>query len=222
MKLFRVLLADDHRLLLDAFTQLFEGYDEYDIVGTALDGRQLIAQALRLKPDIVIADVAMPLLNGLDALEQIKKVLPRTAFIILTASEDSDLARRALEAGALGYLLKSGAAEQLFEAIRAVREGRRYVSPPMAQMLEDTSPIGHTNSPGPRRLTARQREVLQLLAEGRSMKQAAALLGMSPRTVAFHKYRVMDQFKLKSTADLVQLAIRERLISHLPIPTLPS
>lgn len=215
MKLFRVLLADDHRLLLDAFTQLFEGYDEYDIVGTALDGRQLIAQALRLKPDIVIADVAMPLLNGLDALERLKQRLPHTAFIILTASEDPDLARRALEAGAMGYLLKSEASTRLFEALRAVRQGRRYMCPAMASVLEDIPRTGRSPLSGRRPLTPRQREVLQLLAEGRSMKEVAATLGMTPRTVAFHKYRVMDQFRLKSTADLVQFAMRERLISAL-------
>lgn len=215
MKLFRVLLADDHRLLLDAFTQLFEVYDEYDIVGTALDGRQLIAQALRLKPDIVIADVAMPLLNGLDALERLKQRLPHTAFIILTASEDPDLARRALEAGAMGYLLKSEASTRLFEALRAVRQGRRYMCPAMASVLEDIPRTGRSPLSGRRPLTPRQREVLQLLAEGRSMKEVAATLGMTPRTVAFHKYRVMDQFRLKSTADLVQFAMRERLISAL-------
>ena len=215
MKLFRVLLADDHRLLLDAFTRLFEAEDEYEIVGTALDGRELVAQALRLKPDIVIADVAMPLLNGLDAMEHLKKLLPQIGFIILTASEDPDLARRALEAGAMGYLLKSEAALRLFQALRTVRQGRRYLCPAMAPALEDVPKIGRSRESVRRPLTLRQREVLQLLAEGRSMKEVAVTLGMTPRTVAFHKYRVMDQFQLKSTADLVQLAIRERLISTL-------
>ena len=215
MKLFRVLLADDHRLLLDAFTRLFEAEDEYEIVGTALDGRELVAQALRLKPDIVIADVAMPLLNGLDAMEHLKKLLPQIGFIILTASEDPDLARRALEAGAMGYLLKSEASLRLFQALRAVRQGRRYMCPAMAPALEDVPKIGRSRESVRRPLTLRQREVLQLLAEGRSMKEVAVTLGMTPRTVAFHKYRVMDQFQLKSTADLVQLAIRERLISTL-------
>ena len=215
MKLFRVLLADDHRLLLDAFTRLFEAEDEYEIVGTALDGRELVAQALRLKPDIVIADVAMPLLNGLDAMEHLKKLLPQIGFIILTASEDPDLARRALEAGAMGYLLKSEASLRLFQALRTVRQGRRYMCPAMAPALEDVPKIGRSRESVRRPLTLRQREVLQLLAEGRSMKEVAVTLGMTPRTVAFHKYRVMDQFQLKSTADLVQLAIRERLISTL-------
>ena len=215
MKLFRVLPADDHRLLLDAFTRLFEAEDEYEIVGTALDGRELVAQALRLKPDIVIADVAMPLLNGLDAMEHLKKLLPQIGFIILTASEDPDLARRALEAGAMGYLLKSEASLRLFQALRTVRQGRRYLCPAMAPALEDVPKIGRSRESVRRPLTLRQREVLQLLAEGRSMKEVAVTLGMTPRTVAFHKYRVMDQFQLKSTADLVQLAIRERLISTL-------
>ena len=215
MKLFRVLLADDHRLLLDAFTRLFEAEDEYEIIGTALDGRELVTQALRLKPDIVIADVAMPLLNGLDAMEHLKKLLPQIGFIILTASEDPDLARRALEAGAMGYLLKSEASLRLFQALRTVRQGRRYLCPAMAPALEDVPKIGRSRESVRRPLTLRQREVLQLLAEGRSMKEVAVTLGMTPRTVAFHKYRVMDQFQLKSTADLVQLAIRERLISTL-------
>jgi DNA-binding NarL/FixJ family response regulator len=198
---------------LDAFARLLE--PEYEISGTALDGHELVAQALRLKPDIVIADVAMPLLNGLDALERVRKLLPQIAFIILTASEDPEVARRAIEVGAMGYLLKSEASRRLFEALRAVREGHRYISPAMAPAMEDLSRTGRSPEPFRRLLTPRQREVLQLLAEGRSMKEVAATLGMSPRTVAFHKYRVMDQFQLKSTADLVQFAIRERLISAL-------
>lgn len=210
MKLFRVLLADDHQLLLDAFARLLE--PEYEVVGRALDGRELVAQALRLKPDLVIADLAMPRLNGLDALERLKTFLPGSAVIILTASEDPDLARRAFAAGAMGYLLKSEAATRLFEALRVVREGHRYVCPAMAPALGDLLRIGRSRKATRRPLTPRQREVLQLLAEGHSMKEVAVTLGMTPRTVAFHKYRVMDQFELKSTADLVQLAIREHLI----------
>ncbi|MGE3155009.1 MAG: response regulator [Nitrospiraceae bacterium] len=213
MKLFRLLLADDHRLLLDAFVRLLADEEEYDVAGIALDGRDLVAQALRLKPDIVIADVAMPLLNGLDAMERIRKLLPHTAFLILTASEDIEMARRAIEIGAMGYLLKSEASRRLFEALRAVREGHRYICPALATMIEDIPKSAGAPASVRRLLTPRQREVLQLLAEGRSMKEVAVTLGLTPRTVAFHKYRVMEQFRLKSTADLVQFAIRQRLIS---------
>lgn len=213
MKLFRLLLADDHRLLLDAFVRLLADEEEYDVAGIALDGRDLVAQALRLKPDIVIADVAMPLLNGLDAMERIRKLLPHTAFLIFTASEDIEMARRAIEIGAMGYLLKSEASRRLFEALRAVREGHRYICPALATMIEDIPKSAGAPASVRRLLTPRQREVLQLLAEGRSMKEVAVTLGLTPRTVAFHKYRVMEQFRLKSTADLVQFAIRQRLIS---------
>jgi DNA-binding NarL/FixJ family response regulator len=212
MKLLRLLLADDHTLLLDAFKRLLEA--DYDVVGTASDGQELVTSAIRLKPDIIVADVAMPIQNGLDAVGRVRKFLPQTRIIILTAIEDPDLAERALSSGISGYLLKSSAAVELFDALRAVGAGRQYVTPSIAKMLEEASASGRKPRTSGRELSPRQRQVLQLLAEGRTMKEAAAALGLTPRTVAFHKYQVMNLFQLKSTADLVQLAINERLISN--------
>ena len=212
MKLLRLLLADDHTLLLDAFKRLLEA--DYDVVGTASDGQELVTSAIRLKPDIIVADVAMPIQNGLDAVGRVRKFLPQTRIIILTAIEDPDLAERALSSGVSGYLLKSSAAVELFDALRAVGAGRQYVTPSIAKMLEEAAASGRKHRASGRELSPRQRQVLQLLAEGRTMKEAAAALGLTPRTVAFHKYQVMNLFQLKSTADLVQLAINERLISN--------
>ncbi len=212
MKLLRLLLADDHTLLLDAFKRLLEA--DYDIVGTAIDGQELVTSAIRLKPDIIVADVAMPIQNGLDAVGRVRKLLPQTRIIILTAIEDPDLAERALSSGVSGYLLKSSAAVELFDALRAVGAGRQYVTPSIAKMVEEAATSGRKPRSSGRELSPRQRQVLQLLAEGNTMKEAAAALGLTPRTVAFHKYQVMNLFQLKSTADLVQLAINERLISN--------
>jgi DNA-binding NarL/FixJ family response regulator len=210
MKLVRLLLADDHVLLLDSLKQLLEA--EYTVIGTANDGGELIAAAIRLKPDVIISDIAMPVQNGLDAIGQVKRFLPQTRIIIMTALEDPDLARDALATGVSGYVLKSSAAVELFAALRAVCAGRRYLSPSLAAKFEDmTARDGKPVSPS-RQLSPRQRQVLQLLAEGRTMKQAATMLGLTARTIAFHKYQVMDTFHLKSTAELVQLAIKEKLI----------
>ena len=140
MKLLRLLLADDHTLLLDAFKRLLEA--EYDVVGTASDGQELVTSAVRLKPDVIIADVAMPIQNGLDAVRRVRKFLPQTRIIILTAIEDPDLAERALSSGVSGYLLKSSAAVELFDALRVVGAGRQYVTPSIAKMLEEAAASG--------------------------------------------------------------------------------
>jgi DNA-binding NarL/FixJ family response regulator len=210
MKLIRLLLADDHILLLDSLKHLLEA--EYTVVGTVSDGLELVAAAIRLKPDIILADIAMPAQNGLDAVGQVKKFLPQARIIIMTALEDPDVARRALTMGISGYLFKSSAAGELFEALRAVCAGRRYISSSLAIQLEDTKIRAGKDGPRKRHLSPRQRQVLQLLAEGRTMKEAAVTLGLTARTVAFHKYQVMDTFQLKSNAELVQLAINEKLI----------
>ena len=210
----RLLLADDHLLLLDAFKRLLE--ERYDVIGTAVNGLELVTSAIRLKPDIIIADVAMPLQNGLDAVKRVKRFLPHVRIIILTAIEDPDLAQRALSSGVSGYLLKSSAAAELFEALQAVCSGRLYVSGSIAKMLEDCSATGRKKQSPERTLSARQRQVLQLLAEGHTMKQAAAELGVTPRTIAFHKYHVMKLFRMNSNSQLVQLALTERLISNPP------
>jgi DNA-binding NarL/FixJ family response regulator len=204
----RVLLADDHTLLLEAFQKLLA--DDCDVVGTVSNGRALLSAAATLKPDVVILDVAMPLLNGIDATRQLKQDLPDIRIIVLTMNEDPDLAADAFRAGASGYLLKRSAASELITAIREVMKRRAYVTPLIAEGL-----VGSMLHPGDRssvHLTARQREIVQLVAEGRSMKEVASILDIAPRTVAFHKYRIMKQLNIKTTAELIQYAIRRHIV----------
>ena len=205
----RVLLADDHALLLGAFEKLLSG--EFDVVGQAADGRALVDAAERLKPDVIVLDIAMPLLNGLEAARQIKQKQKAVKLIFLTMTEDPDLASEAFRIGAAGYLLKRSAASELTTAIRQVMQGRSYVTPLITNDLIGT--LLHPEAHAPRRdLTPRQREVLQLLAEGHSMKEIAGLLSISPRTVAFHKYQMMVQLNVKTTAELVQYAVRHHIV----------
>lgn len=207
----RLLLADDHTLVLEAFKTMLEA--EYEIVGTAADGRALVDRALQLKPDLIVADLYMPLLNGLDAGRMILQHLPAVKLVILTMDQDPDLASWALRMGACGYLLKNSAGAELRQCLAAVRAGRRYLTAAVARgsisdlLLQSGSPAS------PEGLSEREREVLQLLAEGHSMKQVAAALEISPRTVQFHKYRIMERFHLKSTAALVQFAVHNRLLA---------
>src|SRR4051812_33799192 len=204
MKRPRVLLADDHRLLREAIAHLLE--PSCEVVGAVGDGRALLEAAQELRPDIVVLDIAMPLLNGLDAARQLKGLMPEVRLIFLTVSEDPDLAAEAFRAGASGYLLKNSAASELFKAIQEVSQGRSYVTPLATQGLVGTL----LREPGPARpagpLSARQREVLQLLAEGRTMKEIARILAITPRTVAFHKYRMMEELGIRTGAELVQYA----------------
>jgi DNA-binding NarL/FixJ family response regulator len=207
----RVLLADDHRLLREAFAQLLEPGCE--VVGAVADGRALLAAAAELRPDIVVLDIAMPLLNGLDAARQLKRSLPDIKLIFLTVSEDADLAAEAFQVGASGYLLKNSAASELFQAIREVAQGRSYVTPLatrglVANFLHKPEPAKKTAE-----LSSRQREVLQLLAEGHSMKEIARILKITPRTVAFHKYSIMEALGVKSSAQLVRFAIKQHVVS---------
>jgi DNA-binding NarL/FixJ family response regulator len=205
----RVLLADDHQLLLGALEKLLA--PECEIVGTASDGRSLVAEAQRLKPDVVVLDIAMPLLNGLDAGRQIKQLRADVKLIFVTMNEDSTLAVKAFRAGASAYLLKRSAAPELLLAVREVMAGRSYVTPLVAGGLV-RSLIDAADRITPHELTARQREVLQLLVEGHSMKQVAALLNVTPRTVAFHKYRMMEQLNIRSNAELIQFAIANHIV----------
>jgi DNA-binding NarL/FixJ family response regulator len=206
----RVLLADDHTLLLEAFEKLLE--HDFTVVGAVSDGRALLSAAAELKPDVIVLDIAMPLLNGLDAARQLKKTMPAIKLIFLTMNEDPNVAREAFRAGASGYLLKTSAASELSKAINAALCGRTYVTPHITQGMEESlirQPVDDRAAPP---LTPRQREVLQLLAEGRSMKEAAKILCVTPRTVAFHKYRMMEQLNLKNNADLIQYALRECIL----------
>lgn len=204
----RILMADDHLMLLEAFKALLE--PDFEVVGTVTDGRTLLEEFARLHPDVVLLDVAMPLLNGLDAGRQLKAQRRSVKLIYLTMNPDPDLAGEALRLGASGYVLKSSAAQELRQAIVEALRGRSYITPLITRdvvgsLLEHRSP-GYE-------LTARQREVLQLLAEGKSMKEVAAILDLTPRTVAFHKYRMMEQLRLKTSAELVKFAVRAGVVA---------
>jgi DNA-binding NarL/FixJ family response regulator len=205
----RILLADDHTLMVDALKHLLE--TEFDVVGTARDGRQLLKAAEQLLPELVVVDIAMPLLNGLDAAEQLKALHPDIKIIILTQNRDPQIAVEAFRRRASGYLLKDSAASELIAAIRMVLKGGRYTSP--ALRPEDDDDALPAAELATRPLTLREREVLQLLAEGKSMKEVGAILDISPRTVEFHKYRIMQLVGAKTGAELVQYAIKHGLIS---------
>jgi DNA-binding NarL/FixJ family response regulator len=206
----RILLADDHTLVVEGFRKLLE--TEFEIVGVASDGRALLAAALQEKPDVIILDIGMPFLSGIDAGRELKRLVPRTRLIVLTMNEDPDIAREALRQWASAYLVKKSAGTELTRAVREVLKGRSYVTPRLAQRLMDEfvrdPRVGRTKE-----LTPRQREVLHLLAEGRTMKETADLLHLTPRTIAFHKYRIMEEFGLKTNSDLVRFAVREHIVS---------
>jgi DNA-binding NarL/FixJ family response regulator len=209
-KLPRVILADDHTILVEAFRKLLEPACE--VVATVADGHALVEAALRFKPDVIVLDIAMPLLNGLDAGRQVKELVPGVKLIFLTMNEDPDLAVEAIRMGASGYLLKKSAASELFKAIQTALRGKSYVTPQIARGMETSfirDPEGNKHNPT---LTPRQRQVVQLLAEGKSMKEAADVLKVATRTIAFHKYRIMEDLKLKTTADLIQFAMKNHIV----------
>jgi DNA-binding NarL/FixJ family response regulator len=211
MKRSRVLLADDHQMLLDALKELLE--PTYEVVGLATDGRAVLKAAEKLRPDIIVLDIAMPQLNGLDAGRQLKQSMPSVKLIYMTMNEDPYLVGEAFRAGASAYLLKQAAGLELNRAIEAVLKGGSFVTPSVAKGLDDISmrdPKSREIAPQP---TARQREVIQLLAEGRTMKEVAKLLYITPRTVAAHKYTAMELLHVKTNAELIQYAIKHRIIS---------
>ncbi len=206
----RVLLADDHLMLVEALKKVLEV--EYDVVGSVGDGLALLNAAERLRPDVVVLDIAMPLLNGLDAGRQLRNNLPAAKLVFLTMNEDPYLVGEAFRAGASAYLLKQGAALELTIAISDVLKGKTYVTPCIAGGLANISlldPETREQAPQP---TARQRQVIQLLAEGRSMKEIADLLHITMRTVASHKYRVMEILQIKTSAELVRYAVKHRIV----------
>jgi DNA-binding NarL/FixJ family response regulator len=205
----RVLLADDHALLLGAFEKLLAA--DCDVVGQVSDGRALVSAAEKVKPDVIVLDISMPLLNGLEAGRQIKQKLRDVKLIFLTMNEDAAVAAEAFQSGASGYLLKRSAASELITAIREVMQGRSYVTPLATEGLVGSLLHIGEHKPGPG-LTSRQREVLQLLAEGHSMKEVASILNLTPRTIAFHKYQMMDQLRVKSTAELIQYAVKHHIV----------
>lgn len=212
MKRARVLLGDDHAIILDGLRRILESH--FDVVGTVQNGRELVAAAEKLQPDVIIADISMPLLNGIEAARQIKKIQTRVKIIFLTMHVDVTYATEAFRAGASGYVLKNSAATELVTAIQEALKDRVYVTPLVAgDMLHNLIAAGKKSEGQHPKLTSRQREVLQLVAEGRSAKEIAAILRLSPRTVEFHKYRIMEELGLRTTAELTQYAIKHGIVS---------
>ena len=212
MKKPRVLLADDHKIVLEGLKSLLE--PEFELVGTVEDGRALVAEAARLRPDVIVADISMPQLNGIEAVRQIKEKDEKTKIVFLTMHPDPSYAASAFDAGASGFVLKHSAPSELITAIKEAIQGRTYITPLIAGDLIQTyqnggSPARHLKTV----LSSRQREILQLLAEGKSAKEIGSLLSISARTVEFHKYRIMEQLNIKTSAELVQYAIKLGVLS---------
>ena len=212
MKRSRVLLADDHSMVIDGLRGLLE--PEYEVVGAVNDGRAVLPEVRRLQPDVVVIDISMPLLNGLDCTRQLRDAGCTAKILILTMHPDATLAQEALAAGASGYLLKSSPGSELKRALRDVLLGRTYLSPAVTRDVGEV--MGRMTSIHEdvwARLTPRQREVLQLLAEGKSHKEVANVLNISVKTAEYHKYAILDKLGLKTNAELVQYAIRHGIIA---------
>jgi len=205
----RVLIADDHSIVAEGLRSLLA--KSCDVIGMAQNGRDLLVEARNLEPDIIVLDVGMPLLNGLDAARQIKVKLPKIKFVFLTMNEDPNLAAAAMELGAVGYVLKHSASSELLNAVSAVLAGRSFVT---SRVRSDTSferanRARHFSA----ELTTRQKEVVQLLAEGRAMKEIADILSISEKTVMFHKYHIMKMHNIRTNAELIIFALKHHLIS---------
>jgi DNA-binding NarL/FixJ family response regulator len=213
MRRTRILLADDHTMICAGFQKLLE--PEYEVVGCVGDGRALLKAAAKLKPDIVLVDVGMPLLNGLDAGRELKKLMPGVKLIFLTMNPDPDVAGEALQIGASGYLLKNSREDELLQAVRNAVRGMSYVTPQISQAMEQSYIRDPKSLTRHKHLSDRQREVLQMLAEGQSMKEIAYILQISLRTVRFHKYQIMEELGITTNAELVQYAIKHSIISPL-------
>ena len=206
----RVLLADDHTLVLEGFKKLLE--EHCQVVGSVEDGRSLLDAAKRLRPDIVVLDISMPQLNGLDAARHLRKIVPHARLIFVTVHADPDYVNQAFKAGASAYLLKRSAGSELASAIEAVQNGNYYVTSLIAKDLVQSA-ISETepNSGRQNHLPVRQREILQLVAEGRTLKEIASTLGLSPKTVEYHKSKLMEQLGLHTTAELTKYALAHGL-----------
>ncbi len=220
MSRLRILLADDHPLVLDGVAKILE--EEFDVVGKVEDGRALIAAAKQLRPDVIVTDMTMPLLHGLEASRQLRQMIPASKVIFLTMHADVAYAKEAFEAGASGYLLKRSAASELIGAIHTVVRGQSYLTPLV--FLDDQLPLEYASRnqvPILKHLTPRQREVLQLIAEGKSIKQIAGILSLSVKTVEFHKAKLMDTLHMQSNADLTKFALSHGLVEDASV-SLPS
>ena len=207
----RLLIADDHTLLAEACKSFLE--PEFEVVGIVDNGRSLLQLACELKPEVVILDIGMPQLNGLDAGDQIKHLLPETKLVFLTMNMSPEVAAEAFRRGASAYVVKSCAAEELLRAIRRALRSESYLSPVITKETVEFLLRSGSSYAEDKRITPRQSEVLQLLAEGRSMKEIAGVLNLKPGTVAFHKYKMMESLGLKSNAELLQYAIKHHLVS---------
>ncbi len=208
----RVLLADDHKIVAEGLRSLLE--PEFEFVGIAENGRELLNKAKELKPDVIVADISMPSLNGIEAVEQLKKTGSNAKIVFLTMHHDVMYANRAFEAGASGFVLKHSAPDELIKAIHEALMGRTYVTPMIAGELMESYKSGTGSQKSILgKLSLRQREVMQLLAEGKSAKEIAKILHISARTVEFHKYQIMKELGIKSNAELVQFAIKHGIIS---------
>jgi len=208
----RILIADDHKLMAELCQKILES--EFDVVGTVVNGRELLRTAVKVEPDVVLLDIGMPVLNGLDAGKQLRNLLPTVKLIYVTMVTDPEVALEALHRGASGFLLKTCAADELVSAVRAALRGNLYLSPDLKGKIaslrrrQNYECIGGGENP----LTERQREVLQLLAEGKAMKEIGDILDVSTKTVAFHKYRIMEMLGAKNNAELVRYAIRNHML----------
>jgi DNA-binding NarL/FixJ family response regulator len=210
MKRTRIIIADDHTLLSDTIKNLLE--PEFEVIGTFTDGQALVEEGPKLMPDVVVLDIGMPVMNGLNAGQRLKQALPRVKLIYLTMNQDPDLAAEAFRLGASSYVLKTSAASELVHAIRESLRGGSYVTPTMTKDMAGSFIQNFKRRAPSHELTLRQKEVLQLLAEGRAMKEVAYLLNITPRTVAFHKYTMMEQLQVKSSAELIQYAIKNSIV----------
>lgn len=210
MKRVRVLLADDHRVVAEALKKLLE--PEFELVGLVGDGFALLKDAAEKKPDVIVTDISMPGLNGIEALEELKKKNPDVHVVVLTMHRDVAYARRALDAGVLGYVLKHSAPEELVMAVRAAAAGRAFITPDIAGELLQSVQSGDDAATDPvNKLTLRQREILRLLTDGCSAKVIAKRLKISPRTVEFHKYSMMDTLGVSTSAELIRFALKYRI-----------
>jgi DNA-binding NarL/FixJ family response regulator len=204
----RLLIADDHKIFAEGLKRLLNA--DFDIAGVVADGRELVSAAEKLRPDVMVVDISMPMLNGLEAVRQIKKVYPEIKVVFLTMHPDVAYAASAFKAGASGYVLKHSAPDELITAIREGLKGRTYVTPLIAgKLLHSYESGSHSEVDKVLSLTSRQREVLQLLAEGRSAKEIAAILNISTKTVEYHKYRMMEDLGIKTAAELTRYAVKQ-------------
>jgi DNA-binding NarL/FixJ family response regulator len=207
----RLIIADDHTLIAEAFQKLLE--PACDVIATVTDGRALLVAARDLRPEVIVLDVAMPLLNGLDAARYIRKMDPSIKMVFVTVSEDPDIAAEAFRAGGSAYLLKRSAGAELLTAIHEVLKGRSYVTSLVTGGVVQSLMRHRDGEERGRELTTRQCEVLQLIAEGKSMKEVGNIRQISTATVAFHKYRIMEQLHIKTSAELIRFAVHQHLVS---------